>query len=149
MSLSFFSRELTCPITVMLLQRLKEILAKQAELGVPVAEVPAYYMSDRYGSLKGKGARGESSASGPSENQRSGKRGNDRGHVSNGVAKEEDTERPAKVPRISDGSNVSAKPALNACNLETEMIEDKHGIVESKESLETEAVAKDVITTGE
>ncbi len=32
-----------------LLQRLKEVLQRQAELGVPVAEIPSYYISDRYG----------------------------------------------------------------------------------------------------
>ncbi|KAH9550268.1 hypothetical protein CY35_10G063400 [Sphagnum magellanicum] len=30
-------------------QRLKEVLQRQAELGVPVAEIPSYYISDRYG----------------------------------------------------------------------------------------------------
>uniref|UniRef100_A0A7I4CVX0 C2H2-type domain-containing protein n=1 Tax=Physcomitrium patens TaxID=3218 RepID=A0A7I4CVX0_PHYPA len=36
-------------------QRMKEILAKQAELGVPVAEVPAHYLSQSYKEDRGRG----------------------------------------------------------------------------------------------
>ncbi|CAM6103892.1 unnamed protein product [Calypogeia fissa] len=124
-------------------ERLKEILAKQAELGVPVAEVPSYYMSDRYGSLKGKGAKGESSESGANEIQKNGKRGPDRGQVSNGAAKEEeDKEPPTKVPRILDGSSHgSAEPAPRVPKLELDTIQGaKRVVVEVKEDLETEAV---------
>jgi hypothetical protein len=132
------------------LQRLKEILAKQAELGVQVAEVPAFYMSDRYGSLNSRGARAESSTSGPGEKQRFGKRGNDRGESSNGVAKEEDTERPAKVPRISAGSDVSAEPASTASNLEAEKTKETlAGVGESKDSFETKAPTEDVVMAGQ
>jgi hypothetical protein len=38
-------------------QRMKEILAKQAELGVPVAEVPAYYLSQPHRDDRARGRR--------------------------------------------------------------------------------------------
>lgn len=38
-------------------QRMKEILAKQAELGVPVAEVPAHYLSQSYKEDRGRGRK--------------------------------------------------------------------------------------------
>ena len=38
----------------LIMQRMKEILAKQAELGVPVAEVPAYYLSHKDDRARGR-----------------------------------------------------------------------------------------------
>ncbi|KAG0615523.1 hypothetical protein M758_5G048400 [Ceratodon purpureus] len=49
-------------------QRMKEILAKQAELGVPVAEVPSYYLSQphRDDRARGRGKQMPAAGDGPS-----------------------------------------------------------------------------------
>lgn len=84
-------------------QRLKEILARQAELGVPVAELPAYYLSDRYGGSKDKS---ESRGGGRKENNRNGKRrlNADQGSGTAAVSdpKEERSEPPLKQVKIEE-----------------------------------------------
>ncbi|KAG6542321.1 hypothetical protein Mapa_016246 [Marchantia paleacea] len=84
-------------------ERLKEILARQAELGVPVAELPAYYLSDRYGGSKDKN---ESGGGGRKDNNRNGKRrlNADQGSGTAAISdtKEKRSEPPLKQVKIEE-----------------------------------------------
>ncbi|KAL3698712.1 hypothetical protein R1sor_012788 [Riccia sorocarpa] len=94
-------------------ERLKEILARQAELGVPVAELPPNYLRDFDGRPNGKG---EHTGGGRKDNVRGPKRRY--GEQANGAGKGEGGGPPQKQSRVHEpNSSSSAEPASG--NMET------------------------------
>lgn len=126
------------PVRISTAQRMKEILAKQAELGVPVAEVPAYYLSHKDDRARGR----KSSDRGPTGKQISSLpattvdgltiNGSDSkkrklGEDANATTEEQ----PSKSARMNTGNSVLSSaelPTQSECDIPEEKVEPQVAI---------------------
>ncbi|KAL2645387.1 hypothetical protein R1flu_012974 [Riccia fluitans] len=121
-------------------ERLKEILARQAELGVPVAELPPDYFCDDSRS-RGKG---DNAGGGRRDNNRGGKRRY--GEQAIGTVKGERDGPPQKQARILE-PNVSSSAEPASGNVEAEEGE-KHENPQENDADKIEAVGSDAGVKG-